>query len=59
MERGIFTKACNDSTKCNGLKLKGGRLKVGAKKYVFYCEGSEALEHVAQRCCGCPTPESV
>jgi len=29
------------------------------KKDILYYEGAEALEHVAQRDCGCPLPGSV
>lgn len=59
MERGIFTKACCDSTKCNGFKLRDDRFRVGVKKNCFYCEDGKALEQVAQRCCGFPIPESI
>jgi len=54
---GLFTKACSGRTRGKYFKLKEGRFRL--KKEIFYYEGCEALEQVAQRSCGCPLPGSL
>jgi len=54
---GLFTRACSDSTRGNGFRLKEGRFRY--KKEFLYSEGGETLAQVAQRSCGCPLPGSV
>ncbi|PKU43552.1 hypothetical protein llap_6156 [Limosa lapponica baueri] len=48
---GLFIREWRDSTMGNGFKLEEGR--------IFYYEGGETLEQVAQRSCGCPIPGGV
>lgn len=43
----------------NVLELKQGRFRLDARENVFYCEGDEALEEVAQRACGLPIAGGV
>jgi len=40
----------------NGFKLKEGRFSLDIKKKIFYSEGGEALEQVAQWCGWCSVP---
>ena len=42
----------------SGFKLKG-EILIGYMEEVFYSEGGEALEQVAQRRDGCPTHEDI
>ncbi|GAB0206191.1 mitochondrial enolase superfamily member 1 [Grus japonensis] len=51
----LFSRACSDWTRANDFKLK----EVRYKEEMFYNEGAETLEQVAQRGCGCPIPGHI
>ena len=55
---GHFGRICCNWTRKNVFKLKEGGFKLGIKKmfFFFYDKGGKALEQVAQRGGGCPTP---
>jgi len=55
----LFSKACCDRIRSNGFKPREGRFRLGDKEEVFYSEGGEALEQVAQRGGGCCIPGQV
>ena len=51
----ILSSACCDRRRDNGFKLKEGIYR----EEIFYDEGSETLEEVAQRCGRCPIPGNI
>ncbi|KAK4821731.1 hypothetical protein QYF61_000274 [Mycteria americana] len=53
----LLSKAYCDRTRSNGFKLREGRFRL--KKEIFYNEGGEALEQVAQRGSGGPIPGNI
>lgn len=55
----LWTKTEKVGTRCNGFELKEGRFRLDIWKKILHYESGEALEHVAQRNCGYPIPESV
>ncbi|KAK4812291.1 hypothetical protein QYF61_014077 [Mycteria americana] len=52
-----FSKACCDRTRSNGFELREGRFRLDLE--IFYTEGGEALEQVAQRGSGGPIPGNI
>jgi len=54
-----YSRACCDRTGSNGFKLKEGRFRLDRRKKLFYREGVETLEQVAQRGSGGPIPGNI
>jgi len=54
----IFSRACCDRTRRNGFKLRKGRFRAD-KEEIFYHEGGETVEQIAQRGCGGPIPGDI
>jgi len=44
--------------RANSFKLEEVRFRQNQKE-IIYCEGSETLEQLAQRGCGCPLPGGI
>ena len=55
----LFSKACHDRTRDNCFKLKEVDIRTRYKEEIFYNEGGETLEQVAQRGGRCPIPENI
>jgi len=55
----IFSRACCNSTRINGFKLREGRFRLDIGKKFFYHEGGEALEQIAQRGSAGPFPGDI
>jgi len=56
---GLFRRVRSSRTRGNGSKLGEGRLILGIRKEILYCEGRKTLEQAAQWGCGCPLPGSI
>ena len=46
----LFNRVCGNRTRGSGFKRKEGTFRLDIRKKIFYSEGGEALEQVAQRC---------
>lgn len=58
-EERLSCRACCDLTRNNDFKLKVGKFRLDITKKVFFNEGEEALEQVAQRDGRCPIPGNI
>jgi len=55
----LFSKAFCNKTSDNCFKLKESRFRLDIRKNLFYDEGGETLERVAQRGGRCPIPGNI
>jgi len=54
----VFSRACSNKTRGNCFKLKKSRFRIDIRKKLFYNEGGETLEQVAQRGGRCFIPRN-